>query len=624
MKTSSEVVWWMCARRFAQTIIIVSAVAVWVGNTSGQSAIAVGPNVQVSSARPDWEHNEVILAADPNDARRLLAASMFLDPSKGGYSVATYVSFDGGRSWQSSLIVGRELGHYGDPATAFGCKGTAFSLSLKSLGPRYQWQTLVHRSDDGGKTWLPPTVLPYIDREYITVDCTNSKYRGRIYIHGGTVMQAVDGERISGTKIFDSEDEGKNFFERTFVPVARHLNTYQGNGVVLSDGTYIAPFTDLDRDESQLPLLSVIQSSDGVNSFSTAIAVAKRTAPPRGQMGPVSFSVDKSAGPFQDRIYAVWTDGRSGRSEILLAYSGDKGTTWSEPIVVNDDQPFADGRKGPDDFQGVVAVNQAGVVGVTWYDRRESTNNRDWWVRFAASFDGGNSFSRSVKVSEAAFSHDKLKIPSVVELSSVGGGDYESPSKHLSINVRQSRSYFTGGDTAGLAASADGVFHALWIDNRTGVPQVWTAPITVVGRAASGGTHGFENLEDLTKRMIFQFSEGQYDSLTKTFSLRAHLVNTSAETLAGPMVVRVLAVGPKEAEILNSDNKKRGKDAVWEYTSLLKDNRLEPGKRTEGKLIQLRINEKEGNQTLQKDSAWVFPSLSVEVFGKLATRSLRR
>jgi hypothetical protein len=35
------------------------------------------------------------------------------------------------------------------------------------------------------------------------------------------------------------------------------------------------------------------------------------------------------------------------------------------------------------------------------------------------------------------------------------------------------------GDTAGLAAGTDGVFHALWIDTRTGVPQVWTAGVTV-------------------------------------------------------------------------------------------------------------------------------------------------
>ncbi|HZS07661.1 MAG TPA: hypothetical protein VFD58_22690 [Blastocatellia bacterium] len=38
------------------------------------------------------------------------------------------------------------------------------------------------------------------------------------------------------------------------------------------------------------------------------------------------------------------------------------------------------------------------------------------------------------------------------------------------------------GDTAGLAAAADGTFHPLWVDYRTGTPQVWTATVTVRGK----------------------------------------------------------------------------------------------------------------------------------------------
>ena len=38
-----------------------------------------------------------------------------------------------------------------------------------------------------------------------------------------------------------------------------------------------------------------------------------------------------------------------------------------------------------------------------------------------------------------------------------------------------------GGDTAGLGADASGVFHPVWIDNHTGVPQVWTASVAVRG-----------------------------------------------------------------------------------------------------------------------------------------------
>ena len=45
---------------------------------------------------------------------------------------------------------------------------------------------------------------------------------------------------------------------------------------------------------------------------------------------------------------------------------------------------------------------------------------------------------------------------------------------------------FMGGDTAGLAADALGIFHAAWVDNRTGVPQLWTATVSV---RSTGMTH---------------------------------------------------------------------------------------------------------------------------------------
>jgi hypothetical protein len=606
-------------------IIGVSAGTAW-----NQPNVVVNSNVQLSSLRPNWEHNEVILSADPTDPQHLLAASMFLDPGTGDYSVVTYVSFDSGSSWSPTLIVGGERGHYGDPATAFGCDGTAYSVSLKSVGRRSQWQTLVYRSPDGGKNWLPPTILPFIDREYISVDCTNSKYRGRIYLHGNRVMQGTDGERISGSEVFCSEDGGKTFSETIFTPSRGHVSTYQGNGVVLSDGTYLAPFTDLANDGTQPPLLQVIRSDNGGGTFSKAIKVARRIDPPRSQMGPVSFDVDRSEGPFRDRIYAVWTDGRSGRSEILLTYSSDKGSTWSSPIVVNDDQPFLDGRKGPDDFMGTVAVNQAGIVGVTWYDRRESANNLDWSVRFAASLNGGQSFSPSLKISHAAFSHDTITSPSVLELSSLGGGDYESPAPRLGISVRQSRSYFTGGDTAGLAASADGLFHALWIDNRTGVPQVWTAAIKINGNIVGSTEQGFSNTfkspatdgekrdsrgpDNITSRVIFEFSEGRYDSKTETFFIRAHLVNTSSETLIGRLVVTVKQLRPEWAEIINSDNRKPSTDAIFDFSSLVTKNELAPGERTPGKLIKIHIRDQNRNAPVSRLSSGDFPQLSVEVF----------
>jgi hypothetical protein len=77
----------------------------------------------------------------------------------------------------------------------------------------------------------------------------------------------------------------------------------------------------------------------------------------------------------------VWPDVGSGRSQILLAYSFDTGKTWSKPRAINDDRSRPDSA-GPDDFHGVVAVNPQGVVGVSWYDRRDHRDNLGWTVRF--------------------------------------------------------------------------------------------------------------------------------------------------------------------------------------------------------------------------------------------------
>src|SRR5262249_59405498 len=82
----------------------------------------------------------------------------------------------------------------------------------------------------------------------------------------------------------------------------------------------------------------------------------------------------------------------------------DDGKAWTQPVVVDD---AIDRRPahGPDSFVPALAVNRDGVVGVTWYDRREDPANRRFRLRFSASFDGGDSFSPSISVSSEAFTY---------------------------------------------------------------------------------------------------------------------------------------------------------------------------------------------------------------------------
>jgi hypothetical protein len=122
-----------------------------------------------------------------------------------------------------------------------------------------------------------------------------------------------------------------------------------------------------------------------------------------------------------------------------------------------------------------IAVNRDGVVGVTWYDRRAHPDNLGWDIRFSASVDGGVTFTPSAPVSARGATFPR----GASRARKVAAGVSEQRSDQAQIDAARASFIYMGGDTAGLAADAAGVFHAVWVDNRTGTPQVWTAPISV-------------------------------------------------------------------------------------------------------------------------------------------------
>src|SRR5262249_18742139 len=139
------------------------------------------------------------------------------------------------------------------------------------------------------------------------------------------------------------------------------------------------------------------------------------------------IAVDATTGPFKDRIYCVWPDQRSGHTEIYVAYSSDKGKTWSPAHVVNDDRPTIDPKDARDHLMPVIAVNKNGVVGISWYDRRDNPDKLGWFVRFTASLDGGDTWTPSVRVSESPTSFENIDRVAISYSASGGGTPSASP-----------------------------------------------------------------------------------------------------------------------------------------------------------------------------------------------------
>lgn len=435
-----------------------------------QSPYTVGPNVQVSLAQSSVQHYETQIAADPERAGHLIACAYVVHAAT--VDNAFYVSFDRGATWSHTLTV--PIGT--DPSCQIGLKSTAFAASIHDVArPDGNSDSflVVHRSADGGRTWQPSSIAVdtrSVDRNYLTVDDSSGPRRGRVYVHGYLQdNKDAAGKPLPAAFVLYTSADGGATFDHALMRAGTQSGTpwfFDANGVVADDGTFVALVVELDKKKSNMSYrtdaasapgdvngtIEVIRSRDGgltVDASTIADVHYDWRVP---QLSMSSLAVDRGSGPFKRRLYVAWPDARTDRhTQIFLASSDDLGRTWTAPRAVNDDTATLAGGDRPNHFMPMVAVNKAGVVGVAWYDRRDNPDNLGYFQRFSASLDGGATWLPSIRVSSSA------NLPEA--------GDKR----------------FNGGDTAGLTADADGVFHPLWIDNRTGVHQMWTATVGVRG-----------------------------------------------------------------------------------------------------------------------------------------------
>ena len=190
--------------------------------------------------------------------------------------------------------------------------------------------------------------------------------------------------------------------------------------------------------------------------------------------GGGEFAIDLSGGPYRGRIYAAWEDGDFGgkliswppdlrreesgtRRELVIAYSNDQGKSWSAAKRI---EPSSSGPA----FMGSIAVSPEGVLGALWIKHEVyETNPQNYRAWFAASLDGGETFTPPTPVSSAV----------------------SRPNRSLLSKVDYLRTRFRGGDYIGLAASSDSMFHAVWADARNGAFQTFYAPIQTAHKIAT-------------------------------------------------------------------------------------------------------------------------------------------
>ncbi|MHB1861931.1 MAG: sialidase family protein [Gemmatimonadaceae bacterium] len=607
--------------RAAFTVAAVAALAALRPAALAAQKITVGPNVQISAARPDDPHSEPVIAADPRHPERLIAASHIAWHDTTGIKAIAYVSFDTGRTWSVSLER-RDSTSGGDAAVAYGPDGSALFATLARWG--------LYRSRDGGRTWDPPSKAPSAyawDREYLVSDFTGGKYNGRVYMNSTvSVPWATDSsapgfvgaEKDMAVALFSSRDGGTTWDN----PVLRLVPPPEGilgmsNSVILSDGTVMtlyghrkAPLPGEGRGgggrgglAARTPLpaanywLDVISSTDGGESWKPAVHIGDYWMNrPRSESAVIpDLAVDPGSPLFKDRLYVVWSDFRTGRLQVMLSYSSDMGKTWSPEQVISDDRAADDPLvNGPDDVTPTVAVNKDGVVAVQWYDRRDFANDIGWNIRMRVSMDGGETWSPSEKITDkpTTFAADQLDwvaagragLGAGAGRGRRGGEPAAARSGGQVVSLSAGLGYagftFAPGHNGAFVADAAGDFHPAWIDYRTGMAQLWTARVHVDGTVARNGGGDLADLSDLSGRVTLELLRTAIDRKTGRVTFHVRLKNaTRTDTIRGPLKARVLQLTSENArtvDVANSDNGLRGVGAVWDLTSLLPAGGLLP------------------------------------------------
>ena len=382
------------------------------GNWSEPCLAFASPNDSPSKA-------EVDIAVNPKDPLNIVVSSKDKDP-KGSDCVwaIPQVTKDGGKTWKTVYLGGDMASRtpgtplFGwhcitDPIMVFDKNGVLYySLQAYDLqrgrpaspvdptgvinGADAGGNMYTAVSTDGGLTW--PTVLLLhagdgvaIFHDFMRMG-VNPK-TGTVY----TIWNQYNAQQNSVPVLVAVTPGASSAQPPVYVPIPDKPGDPGMSGLaVAKDGTVYAAFMASDGTGY------LATSVDDAKTFSTPTKFANLTVVPR-MKGNNTFrtgsgfelAVDNSGGARDGWLYASYSSYDNGTDpNVYTMASHDKGKTWSAPVRVN--QVAAN-----DQWMPRPLVDARGVVHVVYFDRGYDPQNFGIDATWAASADGGASWSNT-------------------------------------------------------------------------------------------------------------------------------------------------------------------------------------------------------------------------------------
>ncbi len=390
---------------------------------------------------------ETFITRHPGNPNILFASANTINLGTGFISEGVYVTTNFGQTWYGSdTCNGSPIDfHRGDPDIAIDKNGTFILIRLGFSPGLYS-----HNSTNLGLTWGGQRTVATNDQDRATLTSDiepGSAYYGRSY--AGWVRFAPP-----YPVFFSYTDNGGNTWS-TPSQINNPPSRGQGgemamgpNGeicIVWAGVTNVSPFTE--------DFVGFAMSTNGgttwtvrENAFDMS-GIAGSFAQ-KGNIrvnGLPRIDIDVSGGARNGWIYVVTTQRNLAPAgsdpDIIFNRSTDGGTTWSAGIRVNQDAL----NNGKFQYFPAIHVDDAGAINVLYYDDRTTTTDSSG-VYLSRSVDGGTTW-RDFRISDHNFKPQPI--------GGFGQG-YQ-------------------GDNISLVSSRDTLF-PVWMDNSTGIYQIWTSP----------------------------------------------------------------------------------------------------------------------------------------------------
>ena len=337
--------------------------------------------------------NEPSLTVDPNNRSKMSVGWRQFDSVASNFRKAGYgYTSNGGLSWTFPGVLSSDF--RSDPVLASDATGNFFYSSL--MGTLY---TDVWRSLTGGQSWTYLSPSFGGDKQWFTIDTTNSPGRGFQYQYWSDA-----GSHYPGTAFSRSTDGGTTWQNPVSLPQAVVSGTLDVNsngdlflsGVDLNDAAKIWCIRSTNAKNAAVSPtfdLATLVNMGGSQSIFKGIN-------PGGSNGQTYLAIDRSGGSTQNNIYMLASlkgFGSPNGTDVMFVRSTDGGQTFSAPKRINDDS-FAAAIKWH--WFGTFSVAPDGRLDAVWLDTRNAANNTDSQLFYSYSRDGGDTWSANVAVSK--------------------------------------------------------------------------------------------------------------------------------------------------------------------------------------------------------------------------------